>query len=326
MVDCPAPGMTDPEHPAGWMTVRYRLAACVAFSSRLSGSRAWRPSGLVMACLATLMVGAHPVVTAAATPEPALAVMAQGQANGQSYTRAALLALAQRRTVTLEVDPEHIGPQVDAVPLAAVMGSGAMPDALRLGASDGFVAELPVSTLTTAAGYGVRPWIAIEDPARPWRSPQGEDLGPFVLVWVGANAGRIGQEQWVDRLVSVQGETAPVARWPGLGLPAAVPRSDPAWRGQALFLSNCMPCHRLNGNGMGDKGPDLGQPVNAVRYLTPAGFHALVRNPRAVRHWDGARMEGFPPAVLSDADIDAIHAYLARLDTGATLRQGKPRE
>lgn len=302
MADCPAPGTTgpEPERLAGRMSVRRVL---------------WG----IVSCLAGMMVGAHPM-TAAAAQEPGLVVMEQGQADGQTYTRAALMALSQRRTVTLAVDPEHIGPQVDAVPLAAVMGSGVMPDALRLGASDGFVAELPVSTITTAAGYGVQPWIAIENPAHPWHAPQGEDLGPFVLVWVGTNAGRIGQEQWIDRLVSLRGEALPVDRWPGLGLPATLSRADPAWRGQALFLSNCMPCHRLNGNGMADKGPDLGQPVNAVRYLTPAGFHALVRNPRAVRHWDGARMEGFPPAVLSDMDIDAIHAYLARLDTGAPLR------
>ncbi|MCF3637975.1 cytochrome c [Komagataeibacter intermedius] len=274
-----------------------------------------------LACMAVvLMAGAYGPPATAATQEGTLAVTAAGQANARTYTRAALLAMPQQRTVTLAVDPEHIGPQVEAVPLAAMTGSGATPDVLRLGAVDGFVAELPMDTVTTAAGYGVQPWIAIENPTRPWHSAQGEDLGPFVLVWVGANAGRIGQEQWVDRLVSIQGETSAIARWPGLGLPATLPRSDPAWQGQTLFLSDCMPCHRLNGNGTADKGPDLGLPVNAVRYLTPAGFHALVRNPRALRHWPAARMEGFPPAALSDADIDAIHAYLARLDKGTPLQ------
>ena len=317
MPERPAPDMIRPRvaRPVRENTARHRTAGFA-----LSGRGIFGGMVAGLACMVAVMTaGADVMPAAAATPEGTLAVTAQGQASGQTYTRSALMALSQRRTVTLAVDPEHIGPQVEAVPLAAVLGAGAPPDALRLGAVDGFVAELPMSTVTAAAGYGVQPWIAIENPARPWHSAQGEDLGPFVLVWVGANAGRIGQEQWVDRLVSVQGETSPIARWPGLGLPATLPRTDPAWQGQALFLSDCMPCHRLNGNGTADKGPDLGQPVNAVRYLTPAGFHALVRNPRAVRHWAAARMEGFPPAALGDADIDAIHAYLARLDTGAPL-------
>ena len=57
-------------------------------------------------------------------------------------------------------------------------------------------------------------------------------------------------------------------------------------------------------------GPDLNQPMNPTRYMTPDGLHALIRDPRSVRSWPGMQMPGFAAAQLSDAEIDQIIAYL----------------
>jgi hypothetical protein len=45
--------------------------------------------------------------------------------------------------------------------------------------------------------------------------------------------------------------------------------------------------------------------------MTAAGFHALIRDPKAVRTWPGQKMPGFGPEKIPDADIDALIAFLA---------------
>ena len=61
---------------------------------------------------------------------------------------------------------------------------------------------------------------------------------------------------------------------------------------------------------MAEVGPDLGQPMNAVDYMTPQGLRALVRDPKSVRTWPQQRMPGFSAEELPDAELDAVVAYL----------------
>lgn len=147
MPDCPTPDMIRPglAHRVRDNTAQGRVGrgACHSTVNRKArGSHGRAMAGSMMAALAcmavVLMAGAYGPPATAATQEGTLAVTAAGQANARTYTRAALLAMPQQRTVTLAVDPEHIGPQVEAVPLAAMTGSGATPDVLRLGAVDGW--------------------------------------------------------------------------------------------------------------------------------------------------------------------------------------------
>jgi mono/diheme cytochrome c family protein len=42
-------------------------------------------------------------------------------------------------------------------------------------------------------------------------------------------------------------------------------------------------------------------------------LRALIRDPGSVRNWPDRRMPAFSKDVLSDADLDAIAAYLAYL-------------
>jgi mono/diheme cytochrome c family protein len=91
---------------------------------------------------------------------------------------------------------------------------------------------------------------------------------------------------------------------------ASFPSDAPARRGQDIFLTQCLPCHRLNGGGASEMGPDLGRPMNPTQYLTEPGLRAIVRDPRAVRTWPDQHMVGFDKTALPDADLDAVVAYL----------------
>lgn len=80
----------------------------------------------------------------------------------------------------------------------------------------------------------------------------------------------------------------------------------------------CLPCHRLNGGGASDTGPDLGRPMNPTQYLTDLGLRAIVRNPKGVRTWPGQQMIGFSTQILSDADLDALVTYLRTMLASST--------
>jgi mono/diheme cytochrome c family protein len=111
--------------------------------------------------------------------------------------------------------------------------------------------------------------------------------------------------------VALTGVEDPVRRWPQLEVDSSLPADAPERRGQAAFIKNCIPCHRLNGAGESDTGPDLGQPMNVTTYMTARGIHALIRDPKSVRTWPGQQMMGFDSEKISDADIDALIAFLA---------------
>ena len=121
----------------------------------------------------------------------------------------------------------------------------------------------------------------------------------------------MGSEQWPYQLASVTSVQSPARRWPQMAVDASLPADAPARRGQAVFTTQCLSCHRMKGAGAADVGPDLGQPMNPTQYLTPDGLRGLIRNPKAVRTWPQQEMPGFDEATLPEADLDALIAYLA---------------
>ena len=246
----------------------------------------------------------------AAIVDASLTVSAGGVT--RTFTSAELLARSDAATVAVPRDPAYGGRATTyrAVPLRALLAQlpADAADTFEMRATDGFVAQLPSQLLISAA----TPWIAVEDPAQPWPPLPGQkaSAGPFFLIWENAERAGISPEQWPYALASMTAVASPVQRWPALAVYASMPADAPARRGQAVFMANCLACHRMAGNGEGAVGPDLLRPMPASRYFTEVGLSALIRNPAAVRKWPQQMMPAFDASVISEADIDALIAYL----------------
>lgn len=232
----------------------------------------------------------------------------------KTYAAAALLARPDAATITIPDDVSYKRSMTyRAVPLLALLGNpDTTLDTLEARAGDGFVSQIPMSLVEKGAHGGSIAWLAVEDGAQPWPALPGKDVsaGPFYIVWEHPEHSKVGTELWPYQTVAVAGVESPAHRWPQMAVDAALPAGDPARLGQGVFTTQCMPCHRMKGAGAADVGPDLGQPMNPTQYLTPAGLRALIRNPKSVRTWPQQQMPGFNTKALSDADLDAIIAYL----------------
>jgi mono/diheme cytochrome c family protein len=264
------------------------------------------------------------VAGATAAAAPALVVTAGGAT--RRFTADELLAWHDAATVAVADDPGYgRAMSYRAVPLRAFFA--ALPpdavDTIQARAADGFVAEIPRALVGGAA----QPWVAIEETAHPWPPLPGKAVsaGPFYLIWQGSlipqgpliwqGSGRSGisTEQWVYALAALTAMASPVQRWPSIAVDPSVPEDTPARRGQAVFVANCLPCHRLAGAGEGTVGPDLLQPMPATAYFSEAGLRALIRNPAAVREWPAQQMPAFDSDTLSDSAIETVIAYLRYL-------------
>jgi mono/diheme cytochrome c family protein len=238
-----------------------------------------------------------------------------GDAHRQ-WTAEELLAKPDTASITIPDDVSyHRAMTYRAVPLLALTGDVAQLgiDTIEARANDGFVSQIPVSLVMRGASGGSVAWIAIEDPKAPWPNLPGKETsaGPFYLVWEHPERSGVGSEQWPFALARLTAVEDPVHRWPQLAVAPSLPGDAPERRGQAVFIKNCIPCHRLNGAGQGDMGPDLGQPMNVTTYMTSHGIRALIRDPKSVRTWPEQQMMGFDASQIPDADIDALIAYLS---------------
>jgi mono/diheme cytochrome c family protein len=235
----------------------------------------------------------------------------------RSFTRAELLARADAATIQVARDVAYRGPMTyRAVPVAALLAGMTLPrdSVIQAVALNGFVAQLPPDILLNTDERTAIAWLAIEVAEHPWPPipNRDESAGPFYIVWTGAGVGSIRSEQWPYQLAKLVSESSPLSRWPALAVDSALPPSDPVRAGQALFIVQCLTCHKLNGAGAADVGPDLNQPQNPTEYLTPQGLHDLIRNPKAVRTWPAQAMPALSD-YLSDREIELIIAYLKHM-------------
>jgi mono/diheme cytochrome c family protein len=229
----------------------------------------------------------------------------------QKFTGAELLARPDAATIEIPKDASYSQTMsYRAVPLRALLPAlqADKTDTMEMRATDGFVAQLPSALIEGEA----TPWIAVEDPAHPWPLVPGKTIsaGPFYLVWQNPERAGISPEQWPYALASLTAVASPLQRWPAIAVDKSVPAKAPARRGQEVFITNCLTCHRLGGGGEGAAGPDLLRPMPATAYFTDAGLRALIRDPASVRDWPEQQMPAFDAKVIADADIDAIIAYL----------------
>jgi len=236
----------------------------------------------------------------------------------RSFTRRELLLRPDATTIEVARDISYRVPMTyRAVPVASLLAGITLPDSsvIEAVALNGFVAQIPPGLLLNTDESKAVAWLAIEPQDRPWPPlpHKDENAGPFYIVWTGAEVGSIRSEQWPYQLAKLKSQPSPAARWPALAVDPALPPTDPVRAGQALFFVQCLTCHKLNGAGAANVGPDLNVPRNPTEYFTPQGLHDLIRDPRAVRIWPAQAMPGFPPDYLSDHEIDLVIAYLKHM-------------
>jgi mono/diheme cytochrome c family protein len=236
----------------------------------------------------------------------------------RSFTRRELLMRPEATTIEVARDVTYRVPMTyRAVPVASLLAGITLPrdSVIEAVALNGFIAQLPPDLLLNTDERKAVAWLAIEPADRPWPPIPRKDVsaGPFYIVWTGADVGSIRSEQWPYQMANLVSQPSPDARWPALAVDSALPSTDPVRAGQALFVVQCLTCHKLNGAGAANVGPDLNVPQNPTEYFMPQGLHDLIRNPRTVRTWPSQAMPGFPPDYLSDHEIDLIIAYLKHM-------------
>ncbi|WP_108471161.1 c-type cytochrome [Rhodanobacter thiooxydans] len=199
-----------------------------------------------------------------------------------------------------------------AVPLAALLEGIHPGDHLQFVAGDGFAAEIPAALLLNTQGSEA--WLAIEEAARPWPALPGHGrAGPFYVVWTRPQAAGVGPEQWPYQLASIRKLADVAERFPAILPASSLPPDSEVRRGFAVFQHTCFACHTLNGQGDARLGPDLNLPHNPTEYLRADLLRAFIRNPQSLRRWPQAKMQGFDTHALSDADLDAVLAYLRHM-------------
>ena len=240
----------------------------------------------------------------------------------RSWSTAQLLSHPQAQQIEITADVAYKRAMTyRAVPLAALLDGVQPGDHLQAVALDGFAAELPAAPLL--ATQGARAWLAVEDPAEPWPalSKNKPSAGPFYLVWENPEAAQIGPEQWPFQ-VSTLRLLAPVAqRFPAL-LPAADASAE-VQAGFAVFQKNCLACHRLNGAGDSQFGPDLNIPHNPTEYFAGDFLRQYIRDPQSLRRWPQGRMPGFSSETLNTAELDQLISYLRHMREHKNTLSGK---
>ena len=188
-------------------------------------------------------------------------------------------------------------------------------DYVQARATDNFSIGIPGRLLEPANAAHVEAFLAVEDPAAPWpalaKSHEKLSVGPFYLVWRLGPGAHVSREYWAYQLAAFAVTDSPWKRWPGLAVGAEVPAADPIRVGLDHYVELCISCHRFNGDGEGEQGPDLGRPMNPVEYFQIPALKKLIRNPSSVRKWPEQKMPRFDESALSDSDLDAMIAWLA---------------
>ncbi|GLK89751.1 cytochrome c [Pseudomonas turukhanskensis] len=230
----------------------------------------------------------------------------------RTLSTAELLNHPQLQDIDIAQDVAYERPMhYRAIPVAVLLDGVKASDHLQMVALDGFAAELPAGPLLQTTGS--RAWLAIEDPAQPWPAlGNGKpSAGPFYLVWTTPEVSHIGPEQWPFQVAKIS-RIAPVAE----RFPALMPAADASAEVQAGFAQlqkNCMACHRLNGAGDAQFGPDLNVPHNPTEYFAEGYLARYIRDPQSLRRWPQGKMPGFSAQVLSDEELRQLIGYLRHM-------------
>lgn len=249
----------------------------------------------------------------AQSPEPRLEIKQGAQTH--HWSRSALLAQAQ--TITIAHDSAYKRRmQYQAIPIQKLMPNAAQYEAIQFVASDGFVANIAGKDV---AGKG-QAYVAIEPEQQPWppidaNNPQKTaSAGPFYLVWLSPEAGKISSEQWPYQVVKISVEQPLTQRFPQIvPKPSSSATYAQALKGLKVYVKNCAVCHTLNGGGDAAIGPDLNQPYSPTAYFQEKFLRKLIRQPSSVRAWKTSLMPGFDEKAISPAQLDDLLVYLKHM-------------
>ncbi|MCA9777855.1 MAG: cytochrome c [Candidatus Eremiobacteraeota bacterium] len=232
------------------------------------------------------------------------------------WTQTELLARPDLRELTLEDRSayERQTRTYKVVPLASLFESLAVPEGRTIEylTTDGFSSSISPSRLLNSSPDGSVAYLAIEDPEQPWPKFDNRTYGagPFYVVWERPEADDIGREEWPFKLTGFQDRVDVDQRYPKLPPDSRLAKDDPVRAGYKLFLKNCFPCHKINGEGQATFGPDLNQPLSPTEYMADGMIHKLVRDPQSLRTWTGSKMPPFDEHEISDPELDQIVLYL----------------
>ncbi len=232
----------------------------------------------------------------------------------RTWQTAELLKLPEAQTVQIVDDVSYKRNMTyRAVPLAALLPGLKPENHLQAVALDGFAAELTAAPLLQKSG--ARAWLAVEDPAHPWPAlADGKpSAGPFYLVWTDPQAGPISPEQWPFQVSAIKQLKTVAERFPALLPDPKLAADDPVNQGFALFQKNCLACHRLNGGGDAQVGPDLNIPYNPTEYFSGDFLKRYIRDPQSLRRWPQAKMPAFAVSVLPDSELALLVGYLKHM-------------
>jgi mono/diheme cytochrome c family protein len=177
-----------------------------------------------------------------------------------------------------------------------------------LRALDGYTQTASVEKLRDSGAH-----LAFEDLSNPagsgWEpiDRRQVDPAPFYLVWTGAGQQDLHQFPWPYQLSEI--DIAPFEREYPHTLPAGLPPRDPAWSGFAIFRTQCVICHAINGEG-GRIGPELNVPRSIVEYRPGEQIRAYIRDPAAFRHTSMPSHRH-----LGDGELDALIAYFRAMSS-----------
>ncbi|KMZ12204.1 Cytochrome c family protein [Candidatus Burkholderia humilis] len=200
-----------------------------------------------------------------------------------------------------------------AVPLRALLGIAHLPSdqEIQITGTDGSITHLPASLLFNDVKPHATASLAIESSDVPWpRAPGNGDTGPFYVAWTDAVASHVKSEQWPYKVDAIRTAPTLAVKWPQIAVGNHVPADSPIRNGQTIFATQCMACHMMNGAGDASLGPDLNLPHNPTEYFQPWALRQFIRDPKSIRAWSGMKMHGFDRAAMTDADLDAVIAYL----------------
>ncbi len=270
-----------------------------------------RPLSALCFMLCCMLFAAMLVCASAhAANEPVLQIMLGNQK--QKLARSDLLRHPATRTITVPDDPVYKRSMTYmAVPLSAILRDLRTVRTLQFKAVDGFVANIPGDLFRSAS----EPWLAIEPAAKPWPEikPCGPSAGAFYLVWLTPEKSGITPEQWPYQIATISDVESLQDRYPQIVPDASVPADSPARLGMQVYATHCAACHRINGGGDANVGPDLNDPFNPTEYFHEDFLRRLIRNPASVRAWPQSTMPGFSETALSSEQLDALLAYLRQM-------------